>query len=231
MPFFISTNKAICHIQTSYPISIKKCNQYSQLYFIFPCNSSSLFVVEEERELWSWVMLAQSQRQGTEWQFSIPWYRQTSLYSGKHLWPDGYIFKKTVNINLEQAHLLGTTIGGWREGKLQDYIAPKKYVKLWKYLSNKTTEILNSADPEILAMNCTFTINGCNCDIQNNCVSFMQISMAFTWKTITWSVIILFGQWLNSKSISQWQSKATNCWTSQQLDKTFLTLWNTLTGM
>ena len=65
-------------------------------------------------------MLAQMRRQGVR--------RQPSLIFGSNgLRPQGYLFNKTIDIDLSQVHLLGETVTSRREGKLKDYIAPQSY--------------------------------------------------------------------------------------------------------
>ena len=69
--------------------------------------------------------------QGAEQRPSPPDRRQSRLRLGQQpLRPQGYLYKHTLPDNLEQAHLLGTTIQARRAGKMKDYIAPEKYVTL-----------------------------------------------------------------------------------------------------
>ena len=82
-------------------------------------------------------MSAQGSGQGAELRPRPPRYRQTSLFQGNPLKPDGYLFQKKINDDLAQARLLGTTVKARREGAIADYIAPPKYLKL---STEKTTK-------------------------------------------------------------------------------------------
>ena len=85
-------------------------------------------------------MLAKSNGQGAELRPRPPRYRQTSLFQGNTLKPDGYLFHTKLNENLAQAHLLGTTVQARRDGALKDYIAPTKYIKLSQKKMSKQLE-------------------------------------------------------------------------------------------
>ena len=69
--------------------------------------------------------------QGAEKRPSPPTRKQSRLRLGQQpLHPQGYLYKCKLPEDLEQAHLLGTTIQARREGKMKDYIAPEKYVSM-----------------------------------------------------------------------------------------------------
>ena len=88
--------------------------------------------------------------QGAEQRPSPPNRRQTHLQLGQRpLHPKGYLYKKQLPDNLEQAHLLGTTIQAQRAGRLRDYIAPEKYIKLHndnERIVQQKAQVMQAAD-------------------------------------------------------------------------------------
>ena len=95
-------------------------------------------------------MQPQGDGQGAELQPRPPRYRQTSLFQGNPLKPDGYLFQKKLNYNLAQAHLLGTTVKARHDGALQDYIAPSNYIKMSKEKTAKQMAKAVQTKPEDL---------------------------------------------------------------------------------
>ena len=92
-------------------------------------------------------MSSRALRQGAELRPSLPTRRQTTLLGGQHLKPDGYLFKKQLPDNLEQAHLLGASVKARREGALRDYVAPDKYLQLCATKDIKIQKKCLSTDP------------------------------------------------------------------------------------
>ena len=79
--------------------------------------------------------------QGAEQRPSPSSRRQTSLRLGQRtLHPQGYLYKKQLPQDLEQAHLLGTTVKARRAGRIQDFTAPHQYIQLHNDIEQTVTQ-------------------------------------------------------------------------------------------
>ena len=147
--------------------------------------------------------------QGAELRPRPPRYRQTILFRGNPLKPEGYLFQKKIDEDLAQAHLLGNPVKARRNGAIADYIAPDKYIRLSEAKSQKQMAkeaTLSQADLQPVGNEANLHDSWPRYSPIGS-ESYMRTFMVSILQIIIWNWIILSSKRCNSKltCLQQWK--------------------------